>query len=71
MKSISKEVSGCKGKVQSLTTSYLMSDDLSLAADAHKLLSEVNKVTNRGQKCIQRLLMQLGMLPEGLEESSL
>jgi hypothetical protein len=48
-----------------------MSDNLSLAADAHKILSEVNKVTNRGQKCIQRLLMQLGMLPEGLEESSL
>ncbi len=54
-----------------MTRSYIVSDDNSLVADAHKLLNEVDKITNRGQKCIQRLLRRLGMLLEGSETSSL
>ncbi len=65
LRSISKELSGCKGKVQSLTRSYLVSDDPSLAADAHKLLSEVDEFTNRVQKRIQQRPWSLGMLLEG------
>jgi hypothetical protein len=71
LKIINKELSGCKGKVQSLTRSYLVSDDPSLAADAQWLLNEMDEVTNRGQKRIRRLLRRLGMLPEGLETSRL
>ncbi len=34
LKSIGKELTECKGKVQMLTRSYLVSSDPSLAADA-------------------------------------
>jgi hypothetical protein len=71
LKSIGKELTEFKGKVQMLTRSYLVSSDPSLVGDAHKLLNEVDEVTNRGQKCIRRLLRWLGVLPEGTEESSL
>jgi hypothetical protein len=56
-----------QGKVQSLTKSYLASEDTSLAADAHELLGEVDEVIGRGQKRIWRL----GLLPEGSEVNSL
>ncbi len=52
LRSISKKLSGCRGKILSLTRSYLVSDDSSLAADTHELLNEADKVMNRGQKCI-------------------
>ncbi len=71
LKSISKELTECKGRIQSLTKSYLMSEDPSLATDAHELLSKVDGVTSRGQKQIWRLLRRLGQLLEGSETSSL
>ncbi len=67
LKIISKELRECMAKVQSLTKSYLASEDTSLAADAHELLGEVDEVIGRGQKRIRRL----GLLPEGSEVNSL
>jgi hypothetical protein len=71
LRSNSRELSGCKGKIQSLTRSYLVSDDPSLTADAHELINEASEVIGRGQKRIRRLLQRLGMLPEGSKASSL
>jgi site-specific recombinase XerD len=71
LKSKSKELTECKRKFQWLARSYLVSDDPSLAVDAHKLLNEVDNVTNRGQRRIRRLLRRLGVLPKGSEASSL
>jgi hypothetical protein len=55
LKIISKGLRECMAKVQSLTKSYLASEDTSLAADAHELLGEVDEVIGRGQKRIRRL----------------
>jgi hypothetical protein len=71
LKSIGKELTECKGKVQMLTRSYLVSDKSSFAVDAHELLNKVDEVTNRGQKRIQRMRRRLGVLPEGSETSTL
>jgi hypothetical protein len=50
LRSISRELFSCKAKIQSLTRSFLESDDPALAADAHKLLWEADEVMSRGQK---------------------
>ncbi len=71
LRSISKKLSGCRVKIQSLTRSYLVSDDSSLAADTHEILNEADKVMNRGQKCIRMLLRRLGVLPVRSGASSL
>jgi hypothetical protein len=71
LRSIGKEQAGYKAKVHSLTRTFIASDDPAVAADAHGLLGEANKVMTRGQKSICRLLQRLGVVPEGSETSSL
>ncbi len=50
VRSISRELSWCKGKVQSLTRSYLVSDHPSLAAATNELTNEADKVIGRGAR---------------------
>jgi hypothetical protein len=70
LKSTSKEFSGCKPKIQSLTRPILALDNPALAADAHEVW-KADEIMARGQKHIRRLLQRLGVLREGSETSSL
>jgi transposase InsO family protein len=70
LKSISRELSGRRRRIQELTKSYLISDEPTLAADAHELLNEADEVVSRGQKRIRRILQRLGMVLAGSEAGS-
>ncbi len=65
LKSISRELSGRRRRIQELTKSYLISDEPTLVADAHELLNEADEVVSRGQKRIRRILQRLGMVLAG------
>ncbi len=66
LKSISKELPGCKGKVQSFIRSYLVSDDPSLSVDTHELLTKVNEVTSFGSEAQSEAAQETRRATRGL-----